>query len=295
LFSQFSEKSVAAERIEATRHRRTIPNTAGTALAASTAPKGLAAALVPENETERLQVLQALARAGFRGPRALWIYYMIRIALGVGLPLAFLLLHAFAGTSNAPDFLNSWLSPMPAIKVVQWLAIFGAVGFFGPSYWMDARIKERKRAIEEAFPNMLDLLQVGVEAGMGFDQAFTKVAQEIQMASPELAEEMLMMEGEISAGRDRDHALFSMARRTGIDEMLSFANVVMQSARFGTPLSKSLTTYANEMRYAREMRAQEKANQLPVKMSGVMASLMLPSLIALILTPIIIRYFATFT
>ena len=291
---QLSEKSVAAERIEATHRRRALPQTASSMIAAAPAPKGLAATLVPESETERLQVVQALARAGFRGPRALWRYYSLRAALGVLLPIGFLLAVSFAQSPNAPAFLTNALGGMPAIKIVQWLAIFAAVGFFGPSYWLDARIKARKRAIEEAFPNMLDLLQVGVEAGMGFDQAFIKVAQEIQMASPELAEEMLLMEGEIQAGRDRDRALYGMARRTGIDEILSFANVVIQSARFGTPLSKALTTYANEMRYAREMRAQEKANKLPVQMSAVMASLMLPALIALILAPIIIRYVIAF-
>lgn len=102
------------------------------------------------------------------------------------------------------------------------------------------------------------------------------------------------MEGEIQAGRDRDQALFGMARRTGTDQMLSFANVVLQSSKFGTPLSEALTTYAAEMRYAREMNAQEMANKLPVKMSLVMASLMLPAIIALILTPVFIRWIETF-
>ncbi|RDC71379.1 type II secretion system F family protein [Rhodovulum sp. 12E13] len=292
---QLSEKSVAAERLEAMRRRRTLPVTAGSIFAATPAPKGMAAALVPEDEMERFQVVQALARAGFRGSRALWGYYLVRVGLGIGLPLCFMLLIAVAGSSYAPDWLARSLAGMSGVSMIQWLSILGGVGFFGPSFWLDSRIRSRRQAIEDAFPNMLDLLQVGVEAGMGFDQAFTKVAQEIQLASPELAEEMLIMQGEIQAGRDRDNALFGMARRTGIDEMLSFANVVMQSARFGTPLAQALTTYANEMRYAREMRAQEKANQLPVKMSAVMASLMLPALIALILTPIIIRYMATFT
>ena len=109
---------------------------------------------------------QALARAGFRGPKALLRYYAFRMVLGVTLPVVFLLAVSFASSPEAPDFLSNALNGMPAIKVVQWLAILGAVGFFGPSYWLDARIKARKRAIEDAFPNMLDLLQVGVEAGL---------------------------------------------------------------------------------------------------------------------------------
>ena len=148
--------------------------------------------------------------------------------------------------------------------------------------------------MENAFPNMLDLLQIGIEAGMGFDQALLKVAVEMQTVSPEMSEEILIALSEIQAGRDREVALMRMARRTGIDEMSSFVSVVLQSSRFGVPLSAALTTYSEEMRELRELRAQEKANKLPVQMSAVMASLMLPSIAGLILAPIIIRYVETF-
>ena len=85
-----------------------------------------------------------------------------------------------------------------------------------------------------------------------------------------------------------------MAARTNVDEVTSFAGVILQSIQFGTSVSDALTTYASEMRISRELKAQEMANKLPVKMSGVMASLMLPALFLLILGPIAIRWTNTF-
>jgi tight adherence protein C len=289
----FAEKSVAAERMAGGRR--------GPSLSAPVSPKmgghvpnGIASALIPENENERRQVAHALARAGFLHKNAVTGFYLVRVALGFGLPAIFGALLYLSQTFLAPGWLVGYLGGMPSINILQHIAVLCGIGFFGPAYWLKSRIKKRQQAIEEAFPNMLDLLQVGVEAGMGFDQALLKVATEIQVAASELAEEMLVLLSEIQAGRDRDSALLRMARRTGIDEISSFVNVVLQSARFGTSMSDALTAYAEDMREAREMKAQEKANKLPVQMSAVLAILMLPSIIGLILAPIAIRYMATF-
>lgn len=290
----FTEKSIAAERLSGTRRSPALTASASQKPEAH-APSGLATALIPENEDERRQVAHTLARAGFLQPNAVTGYYLSRLALGFGLPVLFGGLIYVSQTAFAPAWLVGYFSGMASINMLQHVAILCGVGFFGPSYWLNSRIKKRQQAIEEAFPNMLDLLQVGIEAGMGFDQALLKVASEVQVAAPELAEEVFVLLSEIHAGRDRDNALLRMARRTGIDEMSSFVNVVMQSSRFGTSMSDALTTYAEEMRGVREMKAQEKANKLPVQMSAVLATLMLPSIIALILAPIVIRYMQTFS
>jgi tight adherence protein C len=289
----FAEKSVAAQRMTGSRRGPSVTSAASTQMDGAT-PSAFATALIPENEDERRQVAQALARAGFLQKNAVSNYYLVRMALGLGLPAILGLLLHLSQTQYAPGWLAGYFAGMPAINILQHVAILCGIGFFGPAYWLNSRIKKRRQAIEEAFPNMLDLLQVGIEAGMGFDQALLKVATEIQIAAPELAEEMLVLLSEIHAGRDRDNALLRMARRTGIDEMSSFVNVVLQSSRFGTSMSQALTTYAEEMRGAREMKAQEKANKLPVQMSAVLAMLMLPSIISLILAPIVIRYIQTF-
>lgn len=292
LSSALSERSTAAERMAPKRSKSIALSHA--ADRGAKAPKGLGAAFIPKDADERTQVGQALAQAGFRGENAVATYYAIRLSLGLGLPLIFLAVMAFGRSPGAPGWLAGYIAGRGTLSVAQHLAVLCCLGFFGPAYWLRSRIEERKRRIEEAFPNLLDLLQVGIEAGMGFDQALMRVAVEIRSAAPEIAEEILTALNEIQAGRDREAALMQMARRTGVEEMSSFVNVVLQSAKFGTPMSNALMTYADEMRETRELRAQEKANKLPVQMSAVMAALMLPSLIALVLAPIVIRYLTAF-
>ena len=103
-----------------------------------------------------------------------------------------------------------------------------------------------------------------------------------------------MVQLEIAAGGEREKAMMDLADRTGVDEVNSFANVVLQSVRFGTSMSDALQIYANEMRLSRELKAQEQANKLPVKMSAVMSALMLPAMILLIVGPVVIRWMNTF-
>ena len=117
-----------------------------------------------------------------------------------------------------------------------------------------------------------------------------RVANESLGTAPGLAEEFLIAQREIQAGRSRDKALMDMAARTGVPQVNSFANVVLQSLHYGSSITEALTVYSEEMRQWRELKAQEMANKLPVKMSAIMASLMLPALLMLALGPVVIRY-----
>lgn len=245
---------------------------------------------LPQSAEERFAITIALAKAGFRGPRAVANFYMGRLLLAVGMPAAMLAVIALARSPGSPEVIAGAFGSLSTIGIAQIVCILCGIGFFVPTFWLRGKIEERRRAITEAFPNALDLIQIGVEAGLGFDQALMRVANEIRDVAPDLCQEILLAQNEIQAGRDRDQALLHMARRTGVDEVSSFVNVVLQSARFGTPMSDALKTYAEEMRTTRELKAQEKANKLPVQMSGVMASLMLPAILMLTLGPVVIRY-----
>ena len=180
------------------------------------------------------------------------------------------------------------------MRIFQIISVLVAVGYYVPTVWLRGRIAERSKVIEEAFPNSLDLMQVSLEAGLGFDAAMTRVGNELASVSPAMATEFLTVQRQIQAGRPRDKALRDMADRTGVDTIRSFASVVHQSAQFGTPMNEALMTYAKEMRLFREMKAQEMANKLPVKLSGVLASLMLPAIIMLTLGPTVIRWMRNF-
>jgi tight adherence protein C len=264
---------------------------------ADTDPKGLMKSLIPADRKERTQVQRQLAAAGMTGPHAVRNFYLARLALGFGMPMVLMALVAIARSHSVPlpSALAARLLSLSPLGLLQIMAILVGVGFFGPAYWLNSRIAARKQAIQLAFPNVLDLLQISVESGLGLDAAMIRVANETAKSAPEISEEILTAQLEIQAGRSRDKALTDMADRTGVVEVGSFVGVVLQSMQFGASISEALTTYSDEMRLTRELKAQEMANKLPVKMSGVMASLMLPSLLILALGPIVIRYIRAFS
>lgn len=255
-------------------------------------PKGLLRAAMPTSAKDRLKIEEKFLRAGITSPRALSIYTLVRIGFGVLIPLIFIALVTLSRLPGAPlpAGLADWLSGMERMAIIRVVVVFVAAGYYLPSAWLDGKVRERQRRISQGFPNALDLMQVAIEAGLGFDAAMIRVANEMAQVSPDIAFEFLTAQHQISAGRPREQALLDMAHRTGVDTVRSFATVVQQSMNFGTSMSEALTTYAREMRLARELKAQEMANKLPVKMSAVLASLMLPALILVTIGPVLIRY-----
>jgi len=295
VFGAFSGKDPVVRRMEAQGRRRPSVADAGILRDRAEDPKGLMKSLIPADTKERSEVERQLALAGFPGARAVRNFYLVRLSLGLVLPglLVGAIWGIRTGALSAPDHIVEMVGGWGAARLAQVLSIVVAVGFFGPAVWLRSRASERRRAIEEAFPNALDLLQISVEAGLGFDAAMIRVGNELAASAPAVAKEFLAAQQEVQAGRARERALLDMAARMGVDEVVSFANVVLQSMRFGTSMSDTLIAYAAEMRRARELRAQEKANRLPVLMSGVMATMMLPALILLTIGPVVIRYVRT--
>lgn len=255
-------------------------------------PTGLLKTLMPQDRKERMEVERQLAHAGIVRANAVRDYYLTRLVLGICIPaLLFGVIWAVrAGHLELPSRLDERITGWSNLRVIQITLFAVAIGFFGPAYWLKARAQRRIRAISEAFPNALDLVQISVEAGLGLDAAMIRVGNELEAAAPEISQEFLLAQREIQAGRSREQALTEMAARTGVAEVSAFANVVLQSIQFGTSIAETLTSYAREMRAHRELRAQEMANKLPVKMSAIMAFLMLPALVLLTLGPVVIRY-----
>ena len=268
------------------------PNKSAPALSKTDAvdPKGWKKGLIPEDPSERAQIRFQLGKLGFERPDVVEVFFMIRLFLALITPVMVFGGIALSRLDLLPQGPAGLIDATHPLRLMQIAAVGTAIGFYGPGFWLYSKIKKRQSSIRAAFPNALDLVQISVEAGLGFDAAITRVGHEISRASPEIAYEFLLLQLEIQAGRDREAALFDMADRMGIEEAKSFALVIVQSMQFGTSLTLALKTYAAEMREMREMNAQEMANKLPVKMSGVMSMLMLPALFLITLTPIIIRY-----
>ena len=174
--------------------------------------------------------------------------------------------------------------------------IMGAVagaggGFMLPGEYLRRRIRRRRRQIERALPNALDLLTICVEAGLGLDQAIVQVARELEVAHPEISEEFAMVGHETRAGKRRSEALRSLAERSGVLEIKKMTAVLLQADRFGTSVAQSLRVHSDHLRVTARQVAEEKAAKLGVKLVFPIFFFILPSLFVLTVGPVIVRIF----
>jgi len=156
------------------------------------------------------------------------------------------------------------------------------IGIVVPSILLDRAGRARKQKIMLALPSALDMLALSARAGMTFDGAVAQVAH--RWESP-LTVEFRRMLSEFRMGRDRRDALRDMASRTGVPEVVRFANAVVQADALGVPISKVLRDQALEMRTRRRQRAEASARKAPIKMLFPMVGLIFPALFVVILGP----------
>ncbi len=163
------------------------------------------------------------------------------------------------------------------------LAALGAVlGFFAPTVTLDRKVEARQQAVQRSLPDILDLLVISVEAGLGFEQAVDKVI--VNMPGP-LSDEFARVLGETRAGSARSDALRGMQERVDTPEVRSFVLAMIQADTFGVSIGRVLRAQADEMRVKRRQLAQEKAQKAPVKMLIPMVFCIFPSLFVVILGP----------
>ena len=141
------------------------------------------------------------------------------------------------------------------------------IGYVGPSFWLDRRIKRRQVAIRHALPDALDLLVVCTEAGLGLDAGLQRVTRDMDVSHPEMMDELTIVIAEIRAGVDRMEALRNLGKRTGLDDIQALVMTLAQSMRFGTSIAESLRYYSEELRTKRMQAAREQAAKLTVKMA----------------------------
>jgi tight adherence protein C len=222
-----------------------------------------------ELSTARLHMLQA----GYRSKSAVRTFHAIQFALGLGFLLIGLIVVMIRSATGSVDMQSLLLTSL----------LPGLLGYYAPRYWVNKRRATRQQEIQDGFPDSLDMMLVCVEAGQSLDQSILRVAREIRPAFPALADEFEMVSQEVKAGKDRSQVLKDMSRRSGVADVGSFVTVLIQSATFGTSMSDALRVYAGEMRDKRVMRAEEKANVLPTKLTlGTMMFTVPPLLIILI-------------
>jgi tight adherence protein C len=141
-----------------------------------------------------------------------------------------------------------------------------ALFFFLPNLYIARRLGQRRLEVKRHMPDAIDLLEICVSSGMGLDQAWNSVGDEIRIVSPVLADEMALANLELQLGATRAEALRHMADRTGAEEFSSLVAMLVQSERFGTSISEALSVFAKTMRETRSQRAEESAEKMAVKL-----------------------------
>ncbi len=162
-------------------------------------------------------------------------------------------------------------------------------GYCLPSQFLLLMTRRRKRSIQRALPNTLDLLTICVESGLGLDQAILHVARELGRAHAEMSEELSMINFETRAGKSRPEALHNLAHRTGVQDVKELVAVLIQADRFGTSVAQTLRTYSSHLRIQARQRAEEKAAQLSVKLVFPIFFFILPSLFVITVGPVVVR------
>ena len=224
----------------------------------------------------RTKLRRELIRAGFFHVDAIKYYIFARIATVVVLVIVALLAEQFLVNSE-------WYLKFALVAIIMVLAVVGP----------DAYIARRKRKLHLgyriAFPDMLDLLVVCIDAGLSLEGALDRVSGEITRQNRYLGANLQILGAERRAGRSTIDALASLADRLGLDEARSLTAMLRQSIELGTDVGDALRAFSDDMRDRRLMRAEERANQLPVKMVGPLGLFIFPVVLGLAMVPVIIR------
>jgi len=220
---------------------------------------------------------QQLAAAGYRQPGAPVVFLFVRAGVLIGLLTAAILLIA--------------LSPkdIPVFKSVLYIAGAIAAGGYLPLLLLKNAAQKRQQQMTLAFPDALDLLVICTEAGLSIEAAFQRVTEEISEVSPVLSEEFGLTSVELAFLGDRRKAYTNLADRTGLPAARALATTLIQSEKYGTPVSQALRVLANDNRRERMARAEKKAGALPAQLTVPMIIFFLPALFLAIIGPAIIQ------
>ena len=228
-------------------------------------------------DTRADKLRETLIAAGYTSPAAPKIFTLARLVLVLALPTLYLL-YATAGGQE-----------LSLVRLYLFGSVLALLGLYLPNLVVRAKADRRREAIRNGFPDCLDLMLVCVEAGLGLEAAMDRVGREMVHSHPLVAALLSGATLQLRAGARRDEALRKMGDASGIDEVRSFATLLIQSDKLGTSIGDTLRVYADEMREKRRLRAEEKAHRLPVLISIPLVVCMLPTMIGVLMLPGAVR------
>ena len=224
--------------------------------------------MLPVNFLASIQ--RSLIMAGFSMTAATFVTFWA-VCTGLFAGLAIVALAALGGVS-AQGFLG--------------LLVMATIGFSLPLFWLRTAVRSRQRLIVKGLPDAMDLVTTCVEAGLGLDAALARVSE--QMKGP-LAKELSQTLREVSMGRLRREALSDLGERTGVPELISFVNAVIQAEQLGVSIAHVLKVQSDQMRTRRRQRAEQLAHEAPIKMMFPLVMCIFPAFMLVILGPAVIR------
>jgi tight adherence protein C len=232
--------------------------------------------LVPpgSGQVSRTQLL--MIRAGYRSADAMLAMRGMKILLPVALLATVILTGVYRYN---PTFI---------------IGAAGVLGFLLPDMWLTSRVRARQHRLRMGLPDALDLLVICVEVGLGLDQALLRVAQEMQVAHPELSEELQFVNLEMRVGKSRIEALRSLSKRTGLDDVKALVAMLVQTERFGTSVAQSLRVHSDDLRTRRRQRAEEMSAKTTVKMVPALVLFIFPALLVVVLGPAVLTFMRQF-
>jgi tight adherence protein C len=228
-----------------------------------------------KNSSKAQEIKKGLAQAGFRGESAIAVFMGLKIGLALALPIL------------ALPFLSRRHLSLILLIGALYLLLMG--GYLIPSLVLGKLAARRKNQIRETLPDALDLMVVCVEAGQGLNAAIKRVGDDLRLTNPILSQEMLQVNLEISAGVEREQALRNLGERTGVDEVISLCNILIQSDRFGTSVAHTLKIQSDSVRTNRRLKLEELAAKTPVKLVFPLLLFIFPAIMVVILGPAAIR------
>ena len=231
----------------------------------------LSKAVQPKTELEQDKIRVKLTNAGYTSPAAVQIYFAARaICMGVGL-LGAAMMAGIMGTDT--------LVGMMCVGMCALLAMLG------PSIILGGRAKARVQRIFLQMPDALDMMVVCCEAGLGLDAAMKKVSDEMHEVAPDICDEFKHALTQLHLGTARREVLHELAVRTGVDDMRRLATVLIQADRFGTGMASALRMQSDEMRTRRKHIAEEKAQQVAVKLILPLILFIFPGIFVVLVGP----------
>lgn len=239
----------------------------------------LAKLSLPSEGWENSILRTRFIHAGYRGESVPAIYFAGKTLLALGLPGVFLL---FAG-----------IGQLELEADVALIVLLGQVilGYYLPNMILARMVALRQRELFESFPDAIDLMTVCIEAGLGLDTAMARVGNEMRLRSDALATEFHLVSLELRAGRTREQALRNLSLRTGVEEIEAFVSMLVQADRFGTSIAASLRVHSDTLRTTRQLRAEEAAEKIGVKLIFPLIFFIFPSLLLVLMGPAFINIY----